>query len=119
MTEEQFLDKYVFYGLTNRNNGFDTNTILHFTAADFNIILQRAKNCHVHILGTERWSKGRLRSVKYMEDYCDTSNWAASAFATMCAEDEEQLSLFSATYDIPIQPLAKIKITDGRVLQPA
>lgn len=99
MTEEKFLEQYIFEGLQNLNTGFDSNTIWHFSEEDFETVMDRVEEYGVTVLGLECWTRNKFRSVKYQEDYKDVENWHRNAFKTLRTED--QGCVFSATYEIP------------------
>lgn len=103
MTEEQFLEEYIFAGLTNRNTGFDAATIKHFSEEDFETIMNRIENYNLTILGIECWTKQRIRTVKFIEDYKDHSLWHRTAFVEM--RSKHRGCIFSGTYEVPAELL--------------
>ena len=52
-----YLDKHVFYGLTNLNDGFDAMSIKYFSETDFKIVLDRVKEFGIGITGIEPWKE--------------------------------------------------------------
>lgn len=99
MTEEQFLDKFVFYELENMNDGFDAPLIRYFAEDDFETVMDRIEELSINILGIECWVQKKFRNVKYKEDYPGAENWHRKAYKDM--RREGFTCYFSATYDIP------------------
>src|SRR4051794_33021551 len=81
--EQPYLDKHVFYGLENLNNGFDSPSIKYFTEPDFEIVLKRVKELGLGIYGIEPWQNGEFYDVQVYEEYTkDPSdfNWYMKVF---------------------------------------
>ncbi len=101
-TKNEYLDKNIFYGLTNLNDGFDSPSIKYFSAQDFEIILNRVKQLGLGILGIEPWKNGEFYSVTIYEDETNDptdSKWYRNAFENFRKEDEALQ--YAATYFIP------------------
>ena len=56
--QQVFLNKYVFHGLKNRNDGYDVPSIYYFSEEDFAIVLDRVQKLGLGIYGIEPWLKG-------------------------------------------------------------
>ena len=100
--QETYLEKYVFYGLENLNNGFDAYEIKYFGEDDFAIVLERVKQLKLGILGIEPWQNGEFYDVityemmaKEPTDAC----WYEKAFANFKAACPGLQ--YSATYFVP------------------
>lgn len=61
--KEAYLDRNVFYGLTNLNDGFDAKSIKYFSETDFKIVLDRVKELGIGIAGIEPWKDGEFYDV--------------------------------------------------------
>lgn len=61
--EQKYLDKNVFHGLSNLNNGFDEEGIKYFSETEFQIVLERVKNLGLGITGIEPWKDGEFYGV--------------------------------------------------------
>ena len=100
--KDEYLERNVFYGLTNLNTGFDSPSIKYFSAEDFEIILNRVKRLGLGIFGIEPWKDGAFYSVKVYEHYTNDPteyNWYMSAFISFKNEDENLQ--YSASYFVP------------------
>ena len=64
-----FLERNVFKGLTNLNDGFDTETIKYFSEADFKIVLERVEKLNITIHGIEPWKDGEFFDVLSEADF--------------------------------------------------
>ena len=102
LIKSNFLDKNIFCGLTNMNNGFDVLTIKYFSEPDFEIILDRVKEFKLGIFGIEPWLNGNMYDMLSSDDYgldSKDSNWYKDAFQKFIST---KLPLvYAATYDIP------------------
>ena len=97
-----FLEKNIFAGLKNMNDGFDSETIKYFTESDFRIVLERVEKFGLGIYGIEPWENGNMFDVRCYEDYSKKSTdpeWYNSAFNDFIATGEELL--YAASYYIP------------------
>lgn len=108
--ELAFLDKNIFRGLKNLNNGFDAKSIKYFSESDFEIVLNRVKELGLGIFGIEPWSNGSFYEVSIFEDYTNNSkdsSWYNIAFENF--KKEGKGLVYSATYDIPVEILIEDK----------
>lgn len=103
MTEEQFLEKFIFYDLEDRNDGFDKPNFKYFDEEDFETVMSRAEEAGLVMLGIECWVQKKIKTTKYMEDYDEADDWHRQAYKDLRREGFS--CLFSATYDIPPQLL--------------
>lgn len=104
ITEEEFLDKFIFYDLENLNDGFDHPSIKFFNEYDFEFVMDRAEDYNLTILGIECWVQKQYKTVKYMEDYEGMRNWHRQGYKDL--RKEGYRCYFAATYDIP-EPLLR------------
>lgn len=100
--EKEFLEKYVFYDLTDINDGFDSPLIKYFNKEDFEKVLDRAEFYGINIFGIEPWQDRQYFGVRVYEDYntsaCDPA-WYREAYNRFLQEGVT--SYFSATYGVP------------------
>lgn len=97
-----YLKANIFYGLKNRNDGFDSKSIYYFSESDFKIVLGRVEKNELGIYGIEPWQKRNLYDVLGCDDFNTVStdpNWYRKAFSEFKKSGEELL--YSATYEIP------------------
>jgi hypothetical protein len=100
--EKEFLDKNVFLGLTNLNDGFDSPDVKYFSEHDFEIVIQRVKKLGLGIYGIEPWKDGDFYGVQIHEQVTDDpadANWYEEAFQDF-KKTGEKLQ-YAATYYIP------------------
>lgn len=98
MTEREFLELNVFYDLKNLNIGYDDDSIWHFNADDFQIVMDRAEDLNLNILGIECWENEQEKFTKYYENY-SISKWYRKAFQELV--DHHSPCIYTATFDIP------------------
>jgi hypothetical protein len=104
MTERKqkiFLDEHVFKGLTNLNDGFDSEKIKYFSESEFKIVLERVEKLSIKIFGIEPWKNGEYFGVFTCEDYYkqpDNPEWYWKAFKRFVDMNEELQ--YSASYGI-------------------
>ena len=102
MNTEDFLDKYIFGGLKNLNDGFDAKAIKYFSGKDFEVVLVRVEEYGLGITGIEPWLNGDFYSVAIYESYETASTdpkWYKTAFQGF-AKSGKDLQ-YSATYYVP------------------
>lgn len=108
MTKEEYLEKHVFNGLANRNDGFDQECIKYFAESDFETVLQRVEHLGIGLFGIEPWKDRGYYDVRTHEDYGLGSRdpkWFRRAFAEFKERDNDLL--YAASYDIPEHLLGK------------
>ena len=101
LSKEEFLDTYIFEGLKNLNDGFDSPSIKYFSETDFSIVLKRVEENKIGINGIEPWLNGEFYNVLTYEDYSTSPTdpkWYWKAFEELKKEGK-QLQ-YSASYDI-------------------
>lgn len=103
MTETEFLELNIFYDLKNQNTGYDANDIWHFSSKDFEIVMDRADELDVRILGIECWEKEEEKFTKFREDYNDENGWYRKAYKEL--SEEYSPCIYTATFDIPSEYL--------------
>ncbi len=100
--EQEYLDKNVFHGLTNLNNGFDAEGIKYFSENEFKIVLDRVQKLGLGIKGIEPWKDGEFYGVETFEQYVSDptdSNWYMDSFDRF--KETRDTIQYSATYWIP------------------
>ena len=100
--KQKYLEDYIFYGLTNLNDGFDANSIYYFSESDFETILTRVEKKGLAIYGIEPWLNKCFYDVKVADDYhllYKDPAWYWNAFNEFKKSGEPLL--YSATYGIP------------------
>jgi len=106
--KEEYLDKYVFYGLEDLNDGFDAPSIKYFSEKDFAVVLNRVKELGFGVWGIEPWKDGEYYGVVTCENETNDptdSNWYMKAFEDFKSHNETLQ--YSATYFIPDEILNK------------
>ncbi|PZR18242.1 MAG: hypothetical protein DI539_16550 [Flavobacterium psychrophilum] len=100
--EREFLDNYIFVGLENLNDGFDSSDIKYFSEEDFAIVIQRIRKLGLGIYGIEPWKDGDYYGVQVHEQVTEDPtdpNWYEEAFKDFKSTGEKLL--YAATYHIP------------------
>jgi hypothetical protein len=106
--EHEYLDKYVFYGLKNLNDGFDAPSIKYFSEEDFAVVLNRVKDLGLGIWGIEPWKNGEYYAVVTCESETNDPtdfNWYMKVFEDF--KNHNEPLQYSATYIIPDKILNK------------
>ena len=104
-----YLDKHVFYGLTNLNDGFDAMSIKYFSETDFKIVLDRVKEFGIGITGIEPWKDGEFYDVTIYDIVTDNPanpEWYLKAFEDF-KKDDKNLQ-YAASYSVSDKQLKKI-----------
>jgi hypothetical protein len=104
MTKEEYLKNYIYKGLTNLNNGFDSPSIYYFDEFEFKIVLNRVEKLGLGIFGIEPWGflDKHYFDTKVYEEYSSSStdtDWFNKAFKEFCSINEKLM--YSASYYIP------------------
>jgi hypothetical protein len=69
MMDKDYLDKHIFIGLTNLNDGFDAPGIKYFSEKDFDIVLtRRVKEHGIAVYGIEPWLNRDYYATSVYED---------------------------------------------------
>ena len=100
--EQNYLEKYIFYGLTDLNDGFDAKGIKYFSEPDFSIVLERVKQLGLGIFGIESWKDGEFYGVETYEEFANDptdASWYLNSFERFIKSGD--LIQYSATYFIP------------------
>ena len=98
----EFLEKFVFKGLTNRNDGFDVDSIKYFSESDFEIVLIRVEEFGIAIHGIEPWRNGEFYAVLTDSDFDDEPNnqsWVRKAFYFFKGQEDDLQ--YAASYTVP------------------
>lgn len=102
---------FVFEGLTNLNDGFDSGKIKYFSEPEFRIVLQRVEQLKIGILGIEPWQDGEYFGVSTYEDHFSQPNnpeWYWKAFENF-VEMKENLQ-YAASYKVSKELLKNKKV---------
>ena len=102
MSQEEFLNQNVFYGLTNLNDGFDSESIKYFSEADFEKILMRIQEHGLLILGIEPWFNGDFYGVICFDNndsIIENYERYKKAFAKF--KSQKKNLQYSASYHVP------------------
>ncbi len=100
--ENQYLDKHIYYGLSNLNDGFDHEYFKYFSESEFKIVLDRVEEHKLGIFGIEPRKDGRYYDVYIHEDYSEdptAPSWYRKAMDEFIATGENLL--YSATFFVP------------------
>lgn len=101
-TRVNYLEKHIFKGLTDLNNGFDADSIKYFSKEEFEIVLERIEERGLGIYGIEPFKNGGFYGVWVFEEFdCKPTDatWYRLAFQDF-ADSGEELQ-YSATYYFP------------------
>jgi hypothetical protein len=102
LKKSDFLDKHIFYGLENLNDGFDAPSIKYFSKKDFEEVLNRVENYGIGIMGIEPWPDKKFGGVATFEETGLASTdpkWYRKAFENFVAQGVN--SYFAASYFVP------------------
>ena len=109
MTKKQYLEKNIYYGLTNLNTGWDAPSIFYFTESEFKIVLERIEKLGLGVNGIEPWDMdNHYFDSKVFEEYSTVStnsDWYNKAFSEFIKTGEELQ--YSASYYVPDELLKK------------
>jgi hypothetical protein len=110
-----YLNQYVFYGLSDLNEGFDADTIYYFSETEFLLLLDRVEQLGLGIHGIEPWSGGNYFDCETFESYklsCTDPKWYRTAFKNIKSKaDKNKMTLdWSATYFVPEEILEDYKV---------
>ena len=100
--KEAFLNRHIFYGLQNLNDGFDAPGITYFSENHFEEVLTRVQREGLGIAGIEPWKNRAFYGIMVYEDFTHDPtdpNWYRKAFQKF-KEQKEDL-LYAASYFIP------------------
>lgn len=101
MEQAEFLEKNVFRGLTNINDGFDSEEVQYFSEADFEIVLQRVEHFGISVYGIEPWLNGEMFDVYSHDAYrkkATDPRWYNKAFSEI-KKRQEGLA-YAASYKV-------------------
>ena len=104
-TKKEFLDTYIFKGLTDLNDGFDIEAIKYFSKQEFEVVLNRAEEYGLDIYGIELWKDREYHDTKnfdfHYSNVADAADpqWYKHAFNDLAREEGNLW--FSASYGVP------------------
>ena len=108
MEQEKFLEKKIFTGLKNVNDGFEKDGTQFFSETDFEIILQRAEHFGLSIYSIELWAKGEALKYSSHEDHkkkATDPKWYKKEFLTL--KTSQSGLFYSAKYKVSKKLLAR------------
>ena len=109
MTKEQYLEKYIYNGLTNLNTGFDSPSIQYFSQTEFKILLEKVEEQNICIYGIEPFDSDLdYFDTKVYENYNKEANdpdWYNRAFEEFVSLGEELI--YAASFHVPDELLIK------------
>ncbi len=96
--KEVFLNKHVFQGLTNLNDGFDAGAIKYFSQEEFEIVLERVHALGLYVGGIEAFKDKQFYKVEVGDAYDGTTgrDWYFESLKKMKSEGIPLL--YSASY---------------------
>ena len=101
MEKTEFLEKNIFTGLKNINDGFDPDPVHYFSEADFEKVLERIAHFGIGIYEIKPWFDGKLFDAAGHEDLrkkATDAKWYNKAFRTFKARQEGLA--YAATYKV-------------------
>ena len=101
LKELNYLEKNIYKGLNNLNNGFDAESIFYFNESDFEIVLDRVEKLGIEIMGIEPWLDGEYYDVRVAEEYksSQAKKWPRKVFSEF--KKKKKNLQYSASYKIP------------------
>ncbi len=111
MTEQDFLNKHVFQGLTPLTEKSKGKDVPFFSAADFAIVLERAEYFGISIYSIEPWFEGAAYGVMTNEELrkkASDARWYTKAFQTF--EFRQAGMTYSASLKVSPKLLARKEI---------
>jgi len=102
MHKLEFLDLYIFKGLTNLNDGFDSETIKYFSQADFKVLLYNVEQYGLGIYGIEPWKDGEYYDCQVYGSHtndCTNPAWYKKVFDNYVKEGIDLQ--YAASYHLP------------------
>ena len=100
--KDAYLEKHVFYGLTNLNDGFDNPTIKYFSEKDFEMVLERVKSLGLGIYGIDTFEDKCYYACDVFE--CHTSDPTDFSWYMNCFDNFKRRGdniVYAASYHIP------------------
>lgn len=85
MTEQAFLEKHIYKGLSNLNEGQTENPIFRFSEKDFALFLERAAYYGLRVYTIETFLDDQVHGAANHEDFrkkATDAAWYEKAFAT-------------------------------------
>lgn len=108
MEQSQYLSSHIFTGLKNLNDGFDEESVHHFSAEDFELVLERVEHSGIGVHKIDPWLEGKLHGSDNNEKHrkkATDSRWYKKAFKTF-KMGQEGLT-YSATFSVSKKLLAR------------
>lgn len=108
MEQIKFLEKNVFQGLKNLNDGFDLVNTHYFSEADFEVVLQRVEYFGIGIYEVKPWFDGDFYGVSVHEEFkkkATDPKWYKKAFLTY--KMRQAGLIYSARYKVSKKLLAR------------
>lgn len=108
MEQIEFLEKNVFTGLKNLNTDEEREDLHVFSAADFDILLERVAHYGIGVYTIEAWIDGNSQEVSHQEESkkkATDAKWYRRAFSLLKAKNTKYT--FSGTYKVSAKLLAR------------
>ncbi|PID90608.1 MAG: hypothetical protein CSA97_02040 [Bacteroidetes bacterium] len=119
MQQSEYLARYIFYGLQNRNQGEDAPAIYHFSSEDFHLVLDRVEERGIGIYGIEVWRNGAFYDVITCEDMAtkpSDPSWYRVAYEAFRREDSP--FCYTASFHVPEAFLSELPQAEGLSFRP-
>lgn len=113
MEQTEFLEKNVFTGLKNLNEGDDKDTKQQFSELDFETVLERVEYFGIGVYAIESWENGESLAIATHEDSkkkATDPKWYQKGFLT--SKSRQPGLSYSATYKVSNKLLAKNSSSD-------
>lgn len=110
MDELAFLDKFIFHGLEDINDGFDSAQIRYFSESDFRIVLERVEKLNIVIHGIEPWKDDTHYDILSSSDFGlkeTDSEWYWKAYQQFI--DSGENLKYAASYHVPKHLIEEMK----------
>ncbi len=108
MEQTEFLEKNVFTGLKNLNDGFDQVNTHYFSESDFEAVLKKVAYYGIGLYEIKTWFNGEFYAVIEHEDFkkkATDPKWYNKAFLTF--KTRQAGLAYSASYKVSKKLLAR------------
>lgn len=108
MDQPEFLEKHVFDGLKNLNDGFDDSSTHYFSQSDFEMVLEKVEYFGIGVYKISTWYDGKpYDSVDHetSKKKATDAKWYKKVFKTLTFRQEGLA--YSATYKVSNKLLAR------------
>lgn len=108
MEQNDFLNKNVFHGLKNLNDGFDMVNTHYFSETDFATVLERVQYFGIGLYEVKPWFEGEFYGVMIHEEFkkkATDPKWYKKAFLTF--KTRQAGLMYSRSYKVSKKLLAR------------